>query len=59
METATIPVRVDDLTIKPRGREGTEPLSVELGISTLSITPDANQTGRTAVSVAEFGRELP
>jgi Type II secretion system (T2SS), protein M subtype b len=59
METATIPVRVDELTIKPQGREGTEPLSIELGISTLSITPAPNQTGGNAVSVAEFGRELP
>jgi hypothetical protein len=59
METATIPVRVDDLTIKPRGREGTDPLSVELAISTLSFTPEPDRTPRPALSMADFPRELP
>jgi hypothetical protein len=59
METATIPVRVDDLTIKPRGREGTNPLSVELGISTLSITPVPDRTAHPAVSMADFAKEQP
>jgi hypothetical protein len=59
VETATIPVRVDDLSIKPRGREGTDELTVELGISTLSTMPEADRTSGTAVSVADFGREMP
>jgi hypothetical protein len=54
METATIPVRVDDLSIKPRGREGTDELTVELGISTLSIMPEPDRTSRTSLSQADF-----
>lgn len=53
METAAIPVRVDDLSIKPRGREGTDDLSIDLGISTLSIVPEAN------VSASSAGTPIP
>jgi hypothetical protein len=59
METATIPVRVDDLAIKPRAREGTDELTIELGISTLSIMPEPDRTGQTNVSMADFTRETP
>jgi hypothetical protein len=57
METATIPVRVDDLSFKPRGKEGMDDLTVELGISTLSINPDADKPSKPAVTLANFGSE--
>jgi hypothetical protein len=42
LETATIPMRIGDVTIKPR-KEGTDDLSVDLTISTLCMPP-ASQT---------------
>jgi hypothetical protein len=38
IETATIPVRVTDIQITPR-KEGTDDLSVQIGVSTLSQLP--------------------
>jgi hypothetical protein len=42
LETATIPMRIGDVTIKPR-KEGTDDLTVDLTISTLCMPP-ASQT---------------
>lgn len=50
VETASIPVRIDELTVKPRGREGTDELTLELGLSTLSITPGADRPTRATVT---------
>ena len=48
METATIPVRVNDLQILPR-KEGTNDLTLQLTVSTLCLLPEP---ARTAVSMA-------
>jgi hypothetical protein len=44
IETAPIPVRINDLEITPR-KEGTDDLSVQFGVSTLSQLPEAKPAG--------------
>jgi type II secretory pathway component PulM len=46
LETATIPVRVNDLQIKPQ-KEGTDELTVDLSISTLCLPPATTPPGKT------------
>lgn len=40
LETATIPIRVTDVRVTPQ-REGTDDLSLQVGVSTLCAPPDA------------------
>ena len=40
LETATIPVRVNDMQVTPR-REGTDDLTIRLSVSALCMPPDA------------------
>lgn len=54
LETAAIPVRVNDVQIIPR-REGTDDLTVQLGVSTLCLLPDSDKTGKTTVTLARGG----
>ena len=56
METAPIPVRVNDLQLTPR-KEGTDDLQVQMSVSTLSVMPgEAEKPDRRgAVSRADFG----
>lgn len=58
METATLPVRVNDMQVTPR-REGTDDLSVQLSVSTLCLLPDADKPAKTAVTLAGGRGELP
>ena len=44
LRTATMPVRITDLQIGSR-KEGTDDLSLQLGISTIFLPPDANKPG--------------
>jgi hypothetical protein len=53
VETAAIPVRVDDLTIKPRAREGFDDLTIDLSVSTLSSIPEPAAPGHPTVSMAD------
>jgi type II secretory pathway component PulM len=46
LETATIPVRVNDVQIKPQ-KEGTDELTVDLSISTLCLPPATAPPGKT------------
>jgi hypothetical protein len=46
-ETATIPVRVDEIQITPR-REGTDELQIRMSVSTLCLQPEAGKTGKTS-----------
>jgi hypothetical protein len=43
LETADIPVRINELQIRPQKREGTDDLKVDMSVSTLSIQPDADK----------------
>jgi len=43
LRTATMPVRITDLQIGSR-KEGTDDLSLQLGISTIFLPPDANRS---------------
>jgi hypothetical protein len=45
IETATIPVRVTDIQITPR-KEGTDDLSVQIGVSTLSRLPEGAKSAQ-------------
>jgi hypothetical protein len=49
VETATIPVRVDDMQITPR-KEGTDDLTVQLSLSTLCLKPEAESSNKTSVT---------
>jgi hypothetical protein len=49
-ETATIPVRVNDMQITPR-KEGTDDLMIQLSLSTLCLKPD-QPTNKTALTRA-------
>ncbi len=53
LETATIPVRVNDLQITPR-KEGTDDLTLQISVSTLCLPPDS--TNKPAVSMADAWR---
>jgi hypothetical protein len=54
LETATIPVRVNEITITPR-REGTDELQVKFVVSTLCLPPDtAAPQQKAAVSAADY-----
>jgi hypothetical protein len=57
METATIPVRVDELTVKPRGQEGTDDLTIEMGVSTLSSIPNTDKPGQPAIAAPDSEKE--
>ncbi len=46
LETAKIPVRLNDLQITPR-KEGTDDLTVQLTISTLCLPPETKADGRS------------
>ncbi|HSV13035.1 MAG TPA: GspMb/PilO family protein, partial [Tepidisphaeraceae bacterium] len=46
LETATIPVRVNDVQIKPQ-KEGTDDLTVDLSISTLCLPAATTPAGKT------------
>jgi hypothetical protein len=46
LETATIPMRVGNVTVKPR-REGTDELTVDLSLSTLCMPPAAAPGDKT------------
>ena len=56
IETATIPIRINDLRIQAR-KEGTDDLSVVLSISTLATTPESGKTA--AVAMNNPGLEMP
>jgi hypothetical protein len=43
LETADIPVRINELQIRPQKKEGTDDLKVDLSVSTLSIQPEADK----------------
>jgi type II secretory pathway component PulM len=45
-ETATIPVRVDEIQITPR-REGTDELQIRMSVSTLCLQPEADKPAKT------------
>jgi hypothetical protein len=49
-ETATIPVRVNDMQITPR-KEGTDDLTIQLSLSTLCLKPD-QPAGKTTLTWA-------
>ncbi len=52
LETAAIPVRVTDLRVTPE-KEGTDNLSVQVGVSTLSAPAEAPATPSSAPSTAQ------
>ena len=43
LETAEMPVRINELQIRPKNREGTDDLKVDMSVSTLSVLPDADK----------------
>jgi hypothetical protein len=56
-ETAEIPLRVNEMQISPR-KEGTDDLSVQLTISTLSMVPQAATPTARPGAAANTGRSL-
>jgi type II secretory pathway component PulM len=54
LETATIPVRVNDVQIKPQ-KEGTDELTVDLSISTLCLPPATTPPGKTPATPSAAG----
>jgi hypothetical protein len=55
METATIPVRVNDMQITPR-REGTDDLSVRFSISALCLPPETNKPAKSGATASAGGQ---
>ncbi len=51
IETANIPVRLNDLQIAPR-REGTDDLTLQISVSTLALMPDTAKPAAGAASAA-------
>ena len=50
IQTATVPVRITDLTINSR-KEGTDDLAVQLGIATIYLPPDTDKTNHMPAAV--------
>jgi hypothetical protein len=46
LQTASIPVRITDLSISARGREGVDDLSISVAISTIHFAPNADKAAR-------------
>jgi hypothetical protein len=54
IQTAAIPIRIADLSINARGREGVDDLSISVAISTIYFAPNADKAARPpAVAQAE------
>ncbi|HEX8520736.1 MAG TPA: GspMb/PilO family protein [Tepidisphaeraceae bacterium] len=51
IQTATVPVRVTDLQITSR-KDGTDELTVSIGVSTISLVPDAEKTKTASAGAA-------
>jgi hypothetical protein len=52
-ETASIPVRVDEMQLTPV-KEGTDSLKIELSLSTLCLKPDTDSAAKTTASAAGY-----
>lgn len=52
METAAIPVHLEDMTITPR-KVGTDDLQIELSLSTLCLKPDQEMDNKNTVAQAD------
>jgi hypothetical protein len=58
IETASIPLRINEVQIRPQ-REGTDELTVQVSLSTLSQLPDSSKSNKTTLSAADFGGGRP
>ena len=57
IQTATIPVRVSELQINSRGREGNDDLSIQMSISTVYLAPENEK--RPGVAMARSREVMP
>jgi hypothetical protein len=53
IQSATFPVRVSDITINTHGKEGTDDLSMNIGLVTAYIAPPSDNAAKTQTASAE------
>jgi Tfp pilus assembly protein PilO len=52
VQTATGPVKITEVLINMRAKEGTDDLSLSLGVSTISLIPDSEKQNKSATASA-------
>jgi Tfp pilus assembly protein PilO len=52
IQTATGPVRITEVQINMRGKEGTDDLSLSLGVSTISLIPESEKQNKSPTASA-------